>query len=134
MSIVVLTIILVIGTIGILTDTDIIAHDISWMKLYNEHVTTDRKQILIRYLPIYNIYLRYQEHNFDTPDILIKESILTWLLFVIFGFCTTPFWTSIWLIVIIIRVASLMGGIDIINPEIKKFINTLFSKNPEELR
>jgi hypothetical protein len=51
-----------------------------------------------------------------------------------FGLITTPWRASTFLILIIIRVASLMWGMDIISPQIKTFINKLFLKNPEELR
>ena len=79
------------------------------MALYSEQISTDRKEIVLSYLPIYNVYKRYQEHNFDKPNLLLKESILAWLLFIVLGLITTPWRTSTFLILIIVRVASLMG-------------------------
>jgi len=133
-SVIVLTIILVIGTIGILTNTNILAGKKELMALYSEQISADRKDIVLAYLPIYNIYKRYQEHNFDKPNLLIKESIIAWLIFMALGLATTPWRTSTFLILIIIRVASLMWGMDIVSPQIKTFLNKLFLKNPEELR
>jgi len=124
----------VIGTIGILTNTNILAGKKELMALYSEQISADRKDIVLAYLPIYNIYKRYQEHNFDKPNLLIKESIIAWLIFMALGLATTPWRISTFLILIIRRVASLMGGMDIVSPQIKTFLNKLFLKNPEELR
>jgi len=133
-SIVGLTIVLVIGTIGILTNTNILTGKKELLSLYNEQITTDKKNILLTYTPILNIYQRYQEHDFEKPNILLKESLVVWWIFIALGLLTTPWRTSTFLIIIIIRVASLMGEMDIISPQIKAFINKLFLKNPEELR
>jgi|GEM_PF-3453766 len=133
-SIITLTIILMIGTIGILTNTNILTGKKELMTLYSEQISIDKKEIVLAYVPIYNIYRRYQEHNFEKPNLLIKESIIAWLIFITLGLTTTPWRASSFLILIIIRIASLMGGMDLISPQIKSFINRLFVKNPEELR
>lgn len=133
-SIVVLTIVLVIGTVGILTNTNILTGKKELMTFYSEQISTDKKEILLAYTPIVNIYKRYQEHNFEKPNLLIKESIIAWVIFLVLGLAATPWRASTFLILIIIRVASLMGWMDIISPQIKTFINKLFIKNPEELR
>lgn len=133
-SITITILILIIGTLAILTNTNILSWDKRLIDLYQENITNDKKETVLKYLPLYNIYLRYKEHNFNTPDIFIKESILARILFCIIWLMTTPFWTSIILILIILRVASLLGNIDIMSPKIKEYINKIFIKNPEELR
>jgi hypothetical protein len=133
-SIIVLTIILVIGTIWILTNTNILTGKKELIALYSEEIGTDKKEIILAYLPILNIYKRYQEHNFDKPNLLVKESIIAWWVFIALWLATTPWRASTFLILIIIRVASLMWGMDIVSPQIKTFLNKLFLKNPEELR
>jgi hypothetical protein len=74
-SIISLTIILVAGSIGILTDTNILIWDKQVMDLYYEHITSDKKEVLLNYIPIYNIYLWYTQHNFNEPNILIKTTL-----------------------------------------------------------
>lgn len=133
-SIVILIIILIIGTVWILTNTNILADKKELISLYNEQIGADKKEIILAYLPIYNIHRWYQEHNFEKPNLLLKEAILVWWIFIALGLFTTQRRTSTFLILIIIRVASLMGGMDIVSPQIKTFINKLFLKNPEELR
>ena len=133
-SITITMILLVIGTLAILTNTNILSWDKQLLDIYQENVTSDKKEIVLRYLPLYNIYLRYKEHKFEKPNLLLKESIMAWILFCMIGLGTTPFWTSIALMLIILRIASLLGDIDIISPNTKNFINNLFNKNPEELR
>lgn len=86
------------------------------------------------YLPIYNLYLRYQSHSFERPNRRIKESILWRMLFTILCIFGNSTINSILLIVIILRVASLILDIDIVPLHIKRRLNTLFLKNPEELR
>jgi hypothetical protein len=102
--------------------------------IYSENVTIDKKKTFVSYIPVYNIFLWYKEHNFTKPNPLVKESMIARLLFILIGIFTTPFFTSLVLIIIIIRVAALLGGIDIISPEVKKTLNNFFLKNPEELR
>lgn len=134
LSIISLTTMLVVWTISILTDTNILSWDKKLVDLYYENVTSDKKEVLTNYTPIYNIYLWYTQHNFNQPNLLIKESILAWLIFIILWFFTNTFWASTFLIIIIIRIASLMWWIDFVSPQIKKIINRLFTKNPEEIR
>jgi hypothetical protein len=48
------------------------------ISLYNEQIGADKKEIILAYLPIYNIHRWYQEHNFEKPNLLLKEAILVW--------------------------------------------------------
>lgn len=90
--------------------------------------------MLLNYVPLYDLYRRYQLHTFDKPNLIIKESLLVWPLFGII--CSRGNMTafSFALILIVIRVVTLMSQTDIIPPKVSAFVNKLFYKNPEELR
>lgn len=135
-SLFLLVIILTIGAVSIIMDINIVSKNGNIMNMYADENSNlePTKKIILSYIPGYNIYLRYQKHTFDQPDMLVKESIIARTIFVLLGLCTTPFLTSTFLIMIIIRIASLLGKVDIINPTIKAYINKLFLKNPEEIR
>jgi hypothetical protein len=104
------------------------------LKTSDTDLTNNKLETLINYIPLYNIYLRYKNHNFNNPDIILKESILRWSLFAII-FITVQSPTVNWIILSIlwIRIIALMNGIDLSNTA-KQKINKLFTKNPEELR
>jgi len=97
-------------------------------------VEGNKKEIIFKYLPIYNIYLWYKAHNFDKPNRRIEESILLRTLFVLVCMSGSVMISSIVLIFIILRIAALMSDIDFINNQIKQHLNKLFLKNPEEIR
>jgi nitrogen fixation-related uncharacterized protein len=100
-----------------------------------KEITNDKTDILFGFLPIYNIFMRYKIHTFDSPYWRAKESILWRLLFILVSLIIkNVVFSSFILVLIIIRIASLMSGIDIISDEIKKKINNVFYKNPEEIR
>lgn len=103
-------------------------------ELHPYTIEGNKKDIILKYLPIYDIYLRYQAHNFDKPNRRIKESILRRLVFVLSCLAGKAVISSTILIVIILRIASLMSDIDVFNTHTKHILNKLFIKNPEELR
>gem|GEM_PF-899714 len=77
----------------------------------------------------------YKIHNFEHPYWRAKESIILRTLFLIVAIIfQNPILSSFVLVIIIIRVASLMSGIDVLDNTIKEKINKLFQKNPEEIR
>lgn len=97
--------------------------------------TLDNKLInLLNYIPFYNIYLRYKNHNFNAPDLILKESILRWslfsMIFIVFQRQTInrTFVSILW-----VRIIALMNDIDF-SKNTKEKLNQLFNKNPEELR
>lgn len=124
---------LIIGILWVIVDINILWRD---KKVFQyKEVETDRANILFGFLPIYNIYIRYKLHTFDAPYRWAKESILRRLLFALVAMVTkNPTISSLILVLIIIRVASLMTGIDVLPDETKKKINKIFYKNPEEVR
>ncbi|MEI6774556.1 MAG: hypothetical protein WCL18_07410 [bacterium] len=82
---------------------------------------------------MYNIYLWYTAHNFDTPNWRTKESLLLWTLFLLLTMLGNVFVSSTLLILIIFRIASLMSDIDFLTLPTKQWLNGLFLKNPEEI-
>ncbi len=122
---------LVIGSIYAISNKAII-------KTTNNTQNTDTSQNnftnLLNYIPLYNIYLRYKNHNFDNPDITLKESLLLWSLAAVM-FISFQNTTINWVIVSIIwiRAITLANDLNFWTP-IKQRINKLFKKNPEELR
>ena len=131
-SIFLLLLLLVIGVVGILADISLL----KWGNTKENHTTIEgnKKDIILTYLPLYNIYLWYKTHTFNKPNWRIKESILAWILFGIACLLGNIFVASSILILIILRIAALMSDIDILNITFKQKLNTLFTKNPEELR
>ena len=107
-----------------------------WKKLFQyKEITSDKTDIILWFIPIYNIFMWYKIHNFDNPYRRIKESIIWRSLFVVLSLITSSAWIgSLILILIIIRVVSLVSWIDLISDESKKKINKIFYKNPEEIR
>ncbi len=131
-SVVLLVALLLLGTFGTLANIQILQE--SGESFHYQKIKNDKSDIFISFLPIYNIYLWYKLHDFDHPYRRAKESILWWTLFVIFALLTkNAIVTGFILTIIIIRVASLMSWIDVFDSSIKKHINKIFYKNPEEL-
>lgn len=130
-SIVILVFLLVISIVSILSDISLI----KWgdYTLQTHTIEGNRKDILLKYIPLYNIYLWYASHSFDTPNWRIKESILLWMVFLLVSMLGNVFLSSVILILIIFRIAALMSDIDFLTTWIKKTLNWLFSKNPEEV-
>lgn len=124
---------LVMWILWIVTDINILW----WEKKFFQYkeITNDKTNILFWFFPIYNIFMWYKVHTFDSPYRRAKESILRWLLFVLVALITKSAWiSSLILVLIIIRIVSLLSGIDLISDEIKKKVNKVFYKNPEEIR
>jgi len=132
-SIFVLLFLLLISVVSILSD-------ISLLQWSDKNLTTteslpwDKSKLILTYLPLYNIYLWYRIHNFTQPNRRIKESIFLRILFFLVSITGTIRWSSIVLLLIIIRIASLMSDIDIVDIRTKRIFNKLFTKNPEEIR
>lgn len=131
-SIFILLGLLLISVVSILSDISLMKWK-EWI-LHSYSIEGNKKDVLLKYLPLYNIYLWYQNHSFEKPNRWIKESLMLWTIFILFASFGSIVWSIIVLICIIIRVASLMSDIDILNIKNKQQLNKLFLKNPEELR
>lgn len=131
-SISILLFLLLISVVSILSDISLLKWWDYAIQLYT--IEWDKKDIILKYLPLYNIYLWYKEHAFEKPNRWIKESIILWTIFVLICMSGSVLASSIVLIVIIVRVSALMSDIDFLKTQTKQQINKLFLKNPEEMR
>ncbi len=122
---------LVLSMICILTDISLLKGSDYHISIYS--VEGNKKDLILKYLPIYNIYLWYTAHSFEKPNRWIKESLLVWLICIAVCMTGSIWATTMVSILIIIRVASLVSDIDIVATKTKQWLNTLFTKNPEEL-
>jgi len=129
---IVIIIAIIVGIAGIFNDSQLINRN------HIQQVqtkTTDTKNILTAYIPLYNIYLWYKLHSFDKPYRRAKESIIMWLSFVVITIAIqSPILSVVIIIAIIARITTLLWGIDIFHDDIQKKANTWFYKNPEEIR
>ena len=131
-SIGILLIFILIGTICILANISLHIQKSVQIDYYD--IGDNRQHVILKYLPLYNVYLRYKLHAFGAPNRWLKESLLRWTIAIVLMFTTSPYLVGTRIVLLILRVATLMGGIDFLHIEAKKQINYLFEKNPEELR
>ncbi len=121
---------LVLGVILVIIDRPI-------TKLETKNTTNKKNnklEIILSYIPLYNIYLRYNKHDFENPDIILKESIIRRSIFsMIFLLFQNQNISWIFLTIILIRLITLINDLDRWD-NIKKIINKFFIKNPEEMR
>ncbi|MFA5748169.1 MAG: hypothetical protein WC872_03615 [Candidatus Absconditabacterales bacterium] len=131
-SIIILILLMLIGIICILADVKIFQDDGNLFKKYELNI--NKKNILLFYIPIYNIFLWYKIHNFDKPNRYLKESILFRGFFVLIALIGNVFLIDVMLILIIIRIGLLMSGMEFLSVDLENKLNKCFKKNPEELR
>gem|GEM_PF-1803664 len=84
-------------------------------------------------MPLYNIFIRYNTHQFMQPNTWVKESLLRWTIWVVIGISQSKILLVFRTILILIRVVTIAAGIDILQDKIKNIINQVFTVNPEEL-
>lgn len=123
---------IITGSIMIFSDKQILQTE---EKLEFKEIQKGDSNIFMAFLPFYNFFLRYKLHNFEKPFRWLKESLLRRTLFILASLLLPygGFDIAI-LLLIIIRVATLLGGIDLINDSIKELLNTIFTTNIEEIR
>jgi hypothetical protein len=84
-------------------------------------------------MPIGNIIIWYQTHNFDDPNPITKESLFVWTIFVLALMTSNiPLITCVFFI-IMTRIITLLSGVNIFGNKIKHFFDLIFYKNPEEI-
>lgn len=122
---------LVVGSIWVVSWTVIIQGE---NKQYNK-IQHDVAEVILYYIPLYNIYARYKAHTFQEPNMRIKESILRWTARTCITLALQSNILSVCILLCIsIRIATIAAGIDIIGKKTKDIINKIFSVNPEEIR
>lgn len=131
-SIFILVFLLLISVVSILSDISLW----KWRdyKIQTYTIEGNKKDIILKYLPFYNIYLRYKAHSFEKPNRWVKESLILWTIFSLASILGSVNISIILLILIILRIACIMSDVDFVSIKIKQRLNILFLKNPEELR
>ena len=130
LSIVATLAVIIVGSIGVL----------SWSILYHKegvqyHTVIDEKEkIILYFLPLYNSIVRYNTHQFNEPNVWLKESLLRWTVWVTIAIGQSEILLVFWTILILIRVISIAANVDILQNKAKQIIQASFVVNPEELR
>jgi len=123
--------ILILGTILVLADVLILQWDADIFS--HQEIKSTKWEILLSFIPLYNVYQWYKLHNFDRPYRWAKESLLWWALFTLVLLLTkSTTLSSFVLTLIIIRVASLLSGIDVLEAVVKTKLSSVFNTNVEE--
>lgn len=105
-----------------------------WWLIYKP-ITTGQVNIIYYYLPIYNFYLRHQNNEDIKSYRWLKESIVFWSISVLTCLLS---WSNLIIILLtillsIIRIVTVLSGMDFIKDEWKERIDKIFDKNPEEI-
>ncbi len=104
-------------------------------QIHPQRVQEQGATIVPAFAPLYNIHLRYKLHTFDTPFWWAKESILWWSVFALISIVfSSPLLSSFVFIVMVLRVATLVYGMDYFSVDMKQELQKLFHVNPEEIR
>lgn len=89
---------------------------------------------LLYFIPIYNIYFWYENHNFEWENSTIKCSILLRSIFALSAVFIMNIYVNIFILCIILIIALCnINGIQFWT-KLKNFFNKSFLKNPEEIR
>ena len=109
----------------------------------NKNINTNKTQeiddknkldILISFIPLYNIYTWYDHHQFEWDNSLLKSSILLRTLFTLSSIFIHNSYVNICILVIILfKISYTISGINF-GKKWNEYINSSFQKNPEEIR
>jgi len=110
------------------------SHNTDNQKINNEDIFEQKLEIFSYYIPIYNIYIRYKKHNFDNPNIFLKESILIWSIYaILFVSVQNQAINRVLISILSIKIIATLNNLHL--PKvIENKIKSLFYKNPEEIR
>lgn len=89
---------------------------------------------LLYFIPLYNIYIWYEHHQFEWDNSLIKSSILLRTLFTLSSIFIRNTYVNIAILAIILfKITYTLSGISFWKKR-DEHINNTFQKNPEEIR
>ena len=89
---------------------------------------------LLYFIPLYNIYIWYDHHQFQWDNSLIKSSILLRTLFTMSSIFISNIYVNISILVLILfKITYTISGLNFWNKR-NEHINNTFQKNPEEIR
>ncbi|MCK9466879.1 MAG: hypothetical protein M0P94_00980 [Candidatus Absconditabacterales bacterium] len=127
---IVLGISLVIGSVYAILNKEILGKNNEKDFNYKDEKLLDN---ILYYIPVYNVYKRYNEHKFENPNILLKESLLLRTVFTVFLLIFPGENLIIILILIVaLRIISIANGL-YGGEKFNIIINKIFKKNPEEI-
>lgn len=130
LSILTTIIVIVVWSIGVL----------SWSILYHKQwvqygsIGVGRDKIILYFIPLYNIVARYSIHQFNQPNLWIKESLLRRTIWAILWLIQTQILLVFRTILIIIRVVTIAADIDLVQEKKNTILEYVFTINPEEIR
>lgn len=130
--IVILAIFLLIESLLVITEKSIIKWNISESNIASDKTMVS--QIILGYIPLYNVYLWYKMHNFDGENLYLKESLVVWWLFSILLLMTSNKYILIGYVIIILMTMMLNIFQVQLWQSIENLIKNIFVKNPEEIR
>lgn len=126
---------LILLTLSLCVWTVLAALNKSIIKDKENQITNEiNLNILLYFIPVYNIYIRYENHQFEWENSLIKSSILLWTIFTLSAVFIPNIYINIFILCLILF--KIIYTINWINLGTKrnKYINNSFQKNPEEIR
>jgi len=131
--IIVLAVLLLIWSIFVLTEKSIVKANVTNDKWVEAVWYNNLSQIILAYIPLYNVYLWYEKHDFDWDNLYMKESLILRWIFSILLAITSNKYILLWFWAIILFVMLL----NIFNVRFwdsnEQFLKNLFKKNPEEI-
>ena len=89
---------------------------------------------LLYFIPIYNIYIRYNNHQFEWENSTIKCSIILRSIFALSAVFIMNIYLNIFILCIIVIIALCNINWIYFGSKLKQSLNNSFSKNPEEIR
>lgn len=99
----------------------------------DNEATVNKSNIMLNFVPLYNIYLWYQNHDFDNQHTELKESLILWWLFSIIALLPINKYIIIsCLIIILLFLIARIVWLDF-GEKYNNFVDNLFKKNPEEI-
>ena len=101
----------------------------------NEEISNeDKLNILLSFIPLYNIYTWYDNHQFEWDNSIIKSSILLRSLFTLSAIFIPSIYVNISILALIIfKITYTISWINFWK-KWDEYINNTFQKNPEEIR
>ena len=94
----------------------------------------DQQDILLSFIPLYNIYTWYNHHQFEWDNSLIKSNILLRILFTLSSIFTPNTHINIIILTLIIfKITCILSWINFPKKR-NEYMNNIFKKNPEEIR
>lgn len=108
----------------------------------NKNINTNNKAIekeqdynqLLHFIPIYNIYIWYENHKFEWENSTIKCSVILRSIFALAAIFIMNIYVNIFILCVILIIALCNINWIYFWSKLKQALNNSFSKNPEEIR